>query len=609
MLLKTSLREIRTSLGRYLAIFSIIALGVGFFAGLRVTRAAMLNTADEYLSELHMFDGRLLSTLGWTQEDVDAFAGLAGVRAAAGVYSADFLRAGESGSDTVLKAYSLTSGINDLCLQAGRLPEKADECVVDAWSFEESDIGKTVRLSENNSADTIDAFAYREYTIVGVANSPIYINYERGGTSLGNGTVSAFVYLPEDGFTLDYFTEIDVTFTDSGRIYSDEYKAAADAMEEPLQTLADERAQLRYESLRADAQSEIDDAQQKLNDAQSELESGWSDYRSAERQYQDGLAKYESGMSQYEDGQAQYESGLARYEEALAQYEQLSASPAAGAMGPQLTQMKAQLDATAAQLEASRQTLESTRAQLEASKRTLDSTPAQLAEAKDKLTSGEQELAENRAKLDDAKAQLDELKTPDTYVLGRGTNVGYACFESDTNIVAGISRVFPLFFFLLAALVCITTMTRMVEDQRTQLGTLMRSASETGPSSSSTSSIPGARRSSAASSGLSAGRTSSRRSCGCRITSCTASRWGFTSCSTGALRRYALRVICSARWARRISSAAAFCVRCRRSSSARRRQRPASASCSRRSRSCGSGWAFSRRSPCATFCAISSGFS
>ena len=436
MLLKTSLREIRTSLGRYLAIFSIIALGVGFFAGLRVTRAAMLNTADEYLSELHMFDGRLLSTLGWTQEDVDAFAGLAGVRAAAGVYSADFLRAGESGSDTVLKAYSLTSGINDLCLQAGRLPEKADECVVDAWSFEESDIGKTVRLSENNSADTIDAFAYREYTIVGVANSPIYINYERGGTSLGNGTVSAFVYLPEDGFTLDYFTEIDVTFTDSGRIYSDEYKAAADAMEEPLQTLADERAQLRYESLRADAQSEIDDAQQKLNDAQSELESGWSDYRSAERQYQDGLAKYESGLSQYKDGQAQYESGLAQYEEALAQYEQLSASPAAGAMGPQLAQMKAQLDATAAQLEASRQTLESTRAQLEASKRTLDSTPAQLAEAKDKLTSGEQELAENRAKLDDAKAQLDELKTPDPYVLGRGTNVGYACFESDTNIVA-----------------------------------------------------------------------------------------------------------------------------------------------------------------------------
>lgn len=473
MLLKTSLREIRTSLGRYLAIFAIIALGVGFFAGLRVTRTAMLDTADEYLSDLHMFDERLISTLGWTQEDVDAFARLDGVRAAAGIYSVDFLRAGESGSDTVLKAYSLTSGVNDLCLQAGRLPEKADECVVDAWTFDESDIGTTLHLSENNTADTLDSFACREYTIVGVANSPIYINYERGGTALGNGTVTAFVYLPADGFTLDYFTEIDVTFTDTERIYSDAYQAVADAMEQPLQSLADERAALRYESLCADAQSEIDDAQQQLDDAQRELESGWSDYRSAERQYADGLAQYRDGLAQYEDGKAQYADGLAQYEAALAQYEQLSASPAAGAMGPQLAQMKAQLDTTAAQLDASNRTLESTRAQLEASKRTLDETPAQLAEAKDKLTSGEQELEENRAKVDDARAQLEQLKTPDTYVLGRSTNVGYVCFESDTNIVAGVSRVFPLFFFLLAALVCITTMTRMVEDQRTQLGTMM----------------------------------------------------------------------------------------------------------------------------------------
>ena len=102
MLLKTSLREIRTSLGRYLAIFSIIALGVGFFAGLRVTRAAMLNTADEYLSELHMFDGRLLSTLGWAQEGVDAFAGLAGVRAAAGGDSAGIPRPGAGAAVTAV---------------------------------------------------------------------------------------------------------------------------------------------------------------------------------------------------------------------------------------------------------------------------------------------------------------------------------------------------------------------------------------------------------------------------------------------------------------------------------------------------------------------------
>ena len=82
MLLKTAFREIKTSLGRYLAILAIIALGVGFFAGLRVTRTAMISTANHYLKDLAMFDDRILSTLGWTEEDVDAFRKLDGVSAA-----------------------------------------------------------------------------------------------------------------------------------------------------------------------------------------------------------------------------------------------------------------------------------------------------------------------------------------------------------------------------------------------------------------------------------------------------------------------------------------------------------------------------------------------
>ena len=106
MLLKTAFREIKTSLGRYLAILAIIALGVGFFAGLRVTRTAMISTANHYLKDLAMFDDRILSTLGWTEEDVDAFRKLDGVSAAEGARSADVLCVGEDGSDMVLKAHS-----------------------------------------------------------------------------------------------------------------------------------------------------------------------------------------------------------------------------------------------------------------------------------------------------------------------------------------------------------------------------------------------------------------------------------------------------------------------------------------------------------------------
>lgn len=150
------------------------------------------------------------------------------------------------------------------------------------------------------------------------------------------------------------------------------------------------------------------------------------------------------------------------------------------ATAAQLAQSKAQLDAAGAalddterQLTQAREKLEESARQLAAAKAQLEETGPKLESARQELEDGERELSDHEGELDDARQKLEDLKEPDTYVLGRDTNVGYVCFESDTNIVAGVSRVFPLFFFLLAALVCITTMTRMVEEQRTQLGVLM----------------------------------------------------------------------------------------------------------------------------------------
>lgn len=436
MLLKTAFREIKTSLGRYLAILAIIALGVGFFAGLRVTRTAMISTANHYLKDLAMFDDRILSTLGWTEEDVDAFRKLDGVSAAEGARSADVLCVGEDGSDMVLKAHSLTQQVNRLSLQAGRLPEKADECVVDAWRYDESALGSVIRLSDNNSADTMDTFASREYTVVGVAASPMYVNYERGGTALGNGTVAAFVYLLPEGFAMDYYTEIDVTLTGAdGRIYTAAYDDVVEAMEQPLKELAAQRAQLRYDSLRSEAQEKLADAQQQLDDARKQLETGWTEYYDGLAQYKDGHASYIEGAGQYRDGLAEYDSGRAAYEtarkdyengvsqynqgkagyeegqrqyqaaqqqyqEALAQYQLLEQqaaalpedSPELPVLQAKLAAMKEQLDATAAQLSQNQAQLEATaaqlaqsKAQLDAAGAALDTTEQQLAQAQEKL--------------------------------------------------------------------------------------------------------------------------------------------------------------------------------------------------------------------------------
>ena len=194
------------------------------------------------LSELHMFDGRLLSTLGWTQEDVDALRGACrrGARRGGRLLGGLPARRGRVRSGHRAQGgNSLTSGIN-VPGSAGRA-SAGDRRTSASWtrgSFEVerhrqdgAPVGEQLRRYDR------PAFAYREYTIVGVANSPIYINYERGGTSLGNGTVSAFVYLPEDGFTLDDSARRSTLRSQTAGGFIDEYKAGGDAMEEPLQTL------------------------------------------------------------------------------------------------------------------------------------------------------------------------------------------------------------------------------------------------------------------------------------------------------------------------------------------------------------------------------------
>ncbi|MGI6014592.1 MAG: FtsX-like permease family protein [Oscillospiraceae bacterium] len=600
---KTILREITGSIGRFLAILAIVALGAGFFTGLRVSTPAMLENANDYLAESKFFDFRVLSTLGFTQEDVDAFADLEGVSAANGSIYSDVLCDYPDLDEFVLKAHSITEDMNHLLLHTGRMPESANECVVDSKLFGEDAVGTTISISSNNTADTSDLFSYQTYTIVGLVSSPLYLNYERGTTSLGNGSVKGFVYLLPEGFHSDYFYEIYLKLEKTGYIYSDTYDDAIGAMEEPLTELAEQRAALRYQSIVEEAEQEIDKAQQEFDEGQNtyqqekakteqELSNAWSTLSSAKAQidsgrtevangwisfntqisdakaqiqssqeeldnsYQslteaeaelaaneqtlsDSEAAYQTNLQTYQDGKATYESGLAAYETRLAEVQRLESE-----LGPepsesdlaaleaaklelettrlaleatdaelqntwaQLSAAREQLDTGWAELEAGRQELDAgwqeynngsvavsnAQAELEASessgRQKLETSEAELQQAEQTYHSGlnnyyngtkeaesafsatEAELADAEQKLFDARAQVEEIALPTVHVLSRSSNIGYACFENDASIVKAISTVFPIFFFLVAALVCITTMTRMVDEQRTQTGIL-----------------------------------------------------------------------------------------------------------------------------------------
>ena len=649
MMGRTTLREIKGSLGRYFAILAIVALGVGFFAGLKVTKDVMVASADQYYRQEQLYDYRLLSTLGFEETDVEAFAAKEGVRVAEGAYSADIICLDDLGNANVVKAHSLTEGINGVVLRHGRMPEAADECVVDCNFYGKDTIGTKVYLAEGNDQEDLDHFAYREYTITGIVQSSLYTQFERGNSTLGNGQVKGFLYLLPEGFQMEAYTEIYVKFDEDEEIYSDAYASFMDQKEELWESYCEKQGQRRFQSILAEAKEELADAQKELDEKRAEAEEEFSDARKelleaeqeladgeqeladgerdladGERKLKDGegeLARaaqeledgektlqekeqelldakqtiadneallaekrqeYEKGMADFESGKEQTESarkgldaGMAQIEAAQAQFDQGQAQidgmrqqaaylqslgiPEETAKAEALLRFadaaqveldakkaEADLEGKRAQIEAGFSQLAGAEAQLNSAYMQLQDAAEQLlaadneiASAREEIARGEQEIAdawqeleqgkkdlakgrrdleESREELEDGRSELEQgkkdleegrrdledgwkeyrdgyeefqeeiadaqeeiadarqeiadLEEPDTYVLGRDTNIGYVLFENDSSIVDGIANVFPVFFFLVAALVCMTTMNRMVEEQRTQIGVL-----------------------------------------------------------------------------------------------------------------------------------------
>ena len=108
-------------------------------------------------------------------------------------------------------------------------------------------------------------------------------------------------------------------------------------------------------------------------------------------------------------------------------------------------------------------------AQIEDGKNELDKAEIDITEAEKELSEKITEYENGKQEYLDGEKELADFKEPSTFVLTRSENVGYSCFENDSKIVDGIAVVFPVFFFLVAALVCVTTMSRMIEEQRTQI--------------------------------------------------------------------------------------------------------------------------------------------
>lgn len=387
---KNILRTFKSARSRFVAIFSIVALGVGFLAGLNATPIDMKESMERYLDDGNFYDLRIVSTMGLTDDDVEALRQVDGIETVQPAYSADLLV--NAGSDVVVsRLHSLPpeedDAINKLVLAEGRLPEKSGECVVEA-NDDINDgnypIGSTLTVSSEDNEELDTKLACTQYTVVGIVHNTNYFSFEREPASVGNGAVELVMYLLPEDFAYDTYTEIYVTAEGALQQNSmeDAYEATVEAVQSNVEAIQDARCQARYDEIRSDAQAEIDDAWAEYYDAEAEAEQELAD---AAQELEDGRQELADGEQEYQDGEQEYADGV-----------------------QELADNEAKVNDGAVQLEEGRQELLDNQAKIEEGEAELAANEPKLAEARKKLEDGQAEYEAGLQQYNDALARIEE---------------------------------------------------------------------------------------------------------------------------------------------------------------------------------------------------------
>lgn len=433
--------EIRKSPGRFLSILFIVALGVAFFSGIRASEPDMRLTGDAYFDESNLMDIKAFSTYGVTQDDVDVISKIDGVEHAEGAYSADFMQIVDK-KQKVLHVISLQDEMNQVKLSDGQMPQKAGECLADQDAGYK--VGDTIKLRSGTSDEVTDTLTTDTLKVVGLCSSPMYISYGRGSATIGTGTISAFVMVPEETFDMDVYTEVYVQVKGAKNevAFTDGYDKKVEKVLDQIEDITDERAEIRKQELvneaqekideareeleqgRADAASELADAAAKIADAEEQLTSGKAQITSGkkqiasakntlskkERELEQAQNQYNAGLAQLQEGEAQYEAGLAQYEAAKPEAE---AKIQTGR--EEIEKKKQKLAEAPAQLEQLKQMVAGLEQKQTAGIIT-EKEEATLKELKENkipqleyfIANGEQLIASGEAELDAAQKQLDD---------------------------------------------------------------------------------------------------------------------------------------------------------------------------------------------------------
>ena len=392
-------------MGRFVSIFFIVALGVAFYSGIRASEPSMRFTADQYFDDSKLMDLKVMGTMGLTKADIKAIGKVSGIEAVEGGYSKDVL-CPVGDNEKVVHMLSMQKNFNQVSLVEGRLPEKAGECLVDEdfLSYTDLKVGDTVTFHSGDGEALTDSLVTDTYKIVGIGNSPLYISFGRGSSTIGTGEISGFVVVDKASFDMDVYTEayVKVSGAEEKTAFTDEYNNLSDAAKEAVSAIEEERCAVRKQEIvdeanekLADSEKTVNEKSQELEDAKKELESGKSkaaeELEKAKQQLTDGEAELADAKQQIADGETQLADAKA-----------------------QLNDKQAQLDSVEAQYESGKAQLDQKEQELADAEQVYLSNYSKympiITAGKEQIPAGKSQIADEKKRLDEGLAPLNRLK-------------------------------------------------------------------------------------------------------------------------------------------------------------------------------------------------------
>lgn len=508
-ILTNSLRVIKLSFPRFLSLTVISMLGVFCFAGLGATAPDMIKTLDNYLDSTNTYDIKILSTMGFTDNDISALKKIKGVNQIEGGYSKDVLIA-EDDSEYVINVSSLPTDINKLKLIKGKLPSKDNEIVVEEIMLSRCNlkIGDTILLSD-------EAFINKEVKIVGTVDSSLYFNAIvsssiRGNTSIGTGTINYYTFCLASNFNQDYYTNIYLTVTDALELETskDDYNDLINQVTKRIENISNNQEKNRRDQIYNEVLDKItkeeDDGNKKFDEVAATLDSSKEDLDKAKANlntYKNKLAstktmlnqarasiddawgKYRATLSENNINEAEIDKNIEYLESEIAKINQLiEAGSSTDELKGQLTNLNTKL-ALLKQLKSVKSEILNNEAQYNSNLNQYNTSYNSYLSSLnlyntnydrylESLDTYNTERADFNEKISEAKEDLNKIDMPSWYIYDRTDYTTYAEYVDDTNSIKNLSGIFPIVFFAVSILVSLISMNRMVEDDRGEIGTL-----------------------------------------------------------------------------------------------------------------------------------------